>query len=234
MRKRMKRVLCLVLSLTAAAGLMLVRDSAAWFDSQTGSPLGQTMSIGKMNYTCSGSLQSIFKQNGTSFIITDENLLMDVVNDGSANDGQITGNAITITNYSLIDTEVRFQITYTSPLDGSDAVFSPNASTGIATDSTSHVTTAVDSVLEAQCPDYWSYSNGYFVYSSNNNAVVPPMGQTAQSYTVLSYLAFSEEAMHSQTYAGLNTTQGMHVTVTIQARQSDIMEWADVGVLSLA
>ena len=231
MRKRMKRVVCLVLSLTAAVGLMLVRDSAAWFNSQTGSPLGQTMSIGKMNYTCSGSLQSIFKQNGSAFIITDENLLMDVVNDGSANDGQITGNAITITNYSLIDTEVRFQITYTSPLTGNDTTFSPNASTGIRT--VNGTTTAIDSVLEAQCPDCWNYSNGYFVYSDNNSAVVPPMDQTAQTYTVLSYLAFSEEAMQNQTYAGLTTKQDMSVTVTIQARQSDIMEWSDVGVLSL-
>ena len=240
MRERLKRILCLILSLTAAAGLMLVRDSAAWFDMQSGSPIGQSISIDKMNFVFTGDLNSVFKLSGSSFMVTDENLIATI----DSTNHRVTADSISCTNYSSIPTEMRFQITYKNPLNGNDATFEP-AAANIDRDTETGVTTATNAALEMRCPNAWVYdsSSSYFVYSGGETGsehIIPAIvNNTPVPYTIMTYLAFSEAALSSSTYSNLYTntqtgTKQSAVTVTVQARQSDNMIWQDVGVLSLA
>ena len=202
---------------------MLIRDSAAWFNTETGTPLGQNIHIEKMAFTFTGSLGSVYRTNSsdetTEFVITDVNLLR--------GDGKIT-----CANNSTIDTEMRFQIQY-GPLNGASGTpvtFQPSAAN---TTVNNGVKTMKDDALEIRCPDTWDYRDGYVYYSASGSNVIPKKvsaNAAAQTYDILTYLAFSEEGL-SKTYSSLGGTS-CAVTVTVQARQSDIMIWQDVATIS--
>lgn len=99
-----KRLLCLILSLTAVVGMMLVRDSAAWIDTKSGEPLPQTWIAKKMKLDFEGTLDSYLQyESGEDFIISGQNLIWD-------NGGKITGR-----NYSDMTTSIRFRVVYDTP-----------------------------------------------------------------------------------------------------------------------
>lgn len=115
-----KRLLCMVLSLTAAIGMMLVRDSAAWIDTKSGEPLPQTWSVQKMKFDFEGTLSSYLQyEDGSEYIISGQNLIWD-------NGGKISG-----VNRSDIPTNVRFRIVYDTPL-GENQVYAGGAEEHLA------------------------------------------------------------------------------------------------------
>ena len=210
MRERFKRILCLVLSLTAAVGLMLVRDSAAWFNTQTGSALGQELTIQKMNFTFRGELNSYleYPESGggsSAFIISDKNLI-DGYTENNTHYAKLSGR-----NFSTIATEVRFKILYTHP------------STGVLTEysGSGDLLSAVSS---------WSFDNSthYFSHSFTTAASDTTNGD---SFDLLTSLSFSDAALDA---AGITSFRPSgsgagKIIVAIQARQADNMIWADIG-----
>ena len=73
-----KRLLCIILSLTAAIGMMLIRDSAAWIDTKSGEPLPQTWAVQKMKFDFEGTLDSYLQyDNGNDYIVSGQNLIWD-------------------------------------------------------------------------------------------------------------------------------------------------------------
>ena len=217
MRKRMKRLLCLILSLTAAAGLMLVRDSAAWFDTQTGSPLGQDINVKKVNFTFQGNLGSYLQYDpgnqNSFFIITDTNLI-------KSSTGKLSG-----TNFSTIPTEVRFQVAYKSPVTGNSAVYSGSSD-----------------ILTVTAASGWSYNttDQYFYYYNNGSYTLPAdatSSNTGTTFDLLNGIQFSEEALTNANLATTGDIQGGltgKIVVAIQARQSDNMVWGDAAWTNVA
>lgn len=115
-----KRLLCMILSLTAVIGLMLVRDSAAWIDTKSGEPLPQTWLAKKMKLDFEGTLDSYLQyEDGTEFIISGQNLIWD------------NGGKITVRNHAEIPTNVRFRIVYDTPL-GTGLVYAGGAEEHLA------------------------------------------------------------------------------------------------------
>ncbi len=103
-----KRILCIVLSLAAVCSLMLIRDSAAWLNMHTGSSPTGTICVDKMAFSFDGALGSYLQYpsgstNSGTYIVTEQNLIV------------TNGGKITVTNYSTIETEARFKITYDTP-----------------------------------------------------------------------------------------------------------------------
>ena len=200
----MKRILCLVLSLTAAAGLMLVRDSAAWIKTSTGSALGQTINVKKVAFTFSGEIGSYLQydtsDSSTAFILTDTNLV-------KKSNGAVK---LSGTNASTIPTELRYKVTYTSPRTGSSVDYSGSG----------------DLLTVTYNSSVWTYNSTdhYFYYAPNNGV----MATTTTSFDLLTGLSFSDEALQT---AGVTSTSNLHggsIVVNIQARQSDNMVWADL------
>lgn len=110
-----KRLLCIILSLTAAIGMMLIRDSAAWIDTKSGEPLPQTWAVQKMKFDFEGTLDSYLQyDNGNDYIVSGQNLIWD-------NGGKISG-----VYRADIPTNVRFRIVYDTPL-GTDQVYAGDA-----------------------------------------------------------------------------------------------------------
>lgn len=138
-----KRLLCLILSLTAVVGLMLVRDSAAWIDTKSGEPLPQIWLAKKMKLDFEGTLASYYQNDaGEEFIISGQNLIWD------------NGGKITVTNYSEIPTNVRFRIVYDTPL-GEQQVYAGGA----------------EEHLAAAIADGWTWNENDGYYYRNFDAV---------------------------------------------------------------
>lgn len=103
---KLKRIICMALSLAAVACMFLVNDSVAWINTQTGTPVGQSIAVDKMFFEFEGTLGTpLDLDNDEStpndkYILADQNLIVD-------NDGMITGK-----NHSTIPTEMRVLVTF--------------------------------------------------------------------------------------------------------------------------
>ena len=129
-----KRLLCIVLSLTAVFSMFFIKDSAAWIDSKTGEPVGQNISVKKLKFEFNGTLGSyLYTEDGKQYIITDKNLIID-------NEGEITG-----VNHSTVDTEIRWRVVYDTP-SKENVVYSGDAKEHIFVD----------------YENTWTYNDGYF------------------------------------------------------------------------
>ena len=141
-----KRLICIVLSLAAAFSLLLVRDSAAWLNTRTGTAPSGDIIVDKMAFSFDGALGSYLRYpdaGHAEYVVTEQNLIV------------TNGGKISVTNHSSIETQVRFRITYTTPTE-SDRVYK-GVTTGSDPDS-----------LVAQIADGWTQGgtaqapDGYF------------------------------------------------------------------------
>lgn len=140
------RIICIVLSLAAVFSLLLIRDSAAWLDTVTGTPPNSEIRVDKMAFSFDGTLGSYLQytsgaNQGDRYVVTEQNLIV------------TNGGKITVTNHSTIATEARFKITYDTPSE-TGRVFR-NVKTGNNPDS-----------LAVTLDDHWIQkdSDGYFYY----------------------------------------------------------------------
>lgn len=192
---KLKRIICFALSFAAVACMFLVRDSVAWVDTHTGTPLGQYITASRLFIEFSGNLGTDFSYDtmtGVSdtsgeFIIPGQNLVVD-------NGGKITG-----TNYSTIVTEIRVLVEY----DGDEY-------TGLNGD---------DFVVEFA--DGWSKGDddNFFYYTAGLPALTGAQvaAGTGVQFDIIDGIYYDVDG----TYAGL----GAEVTVTIQAKQAEHVEW---------
>lgn len=195
-----KRLLCLLLSLTAVFSMFFIKDSAAWIDTETGAPLGQQINVKKLNFELFGKLNSYlyYEEDGKQYIISDQNLIFD-------NEGKINGN-----NYSSVATDVRWRVIYDTPAQ-SGVVYSADPYED----------------LLVEYDSGWTYNaeDGYFhksfdavVGSSPFNAI-NSISYNGQNITKEEYLP--EQDGRTNPFTG-------SVTVEFQAKQADFVEWTDI------
>ena len=201
-----KTIVCIVLSLAAVCSLALIRDSAAWFDTQTGQPLTQEIQAKKMYFEFNGKLASYLHKETTGnadFIITDQNLITD-------NEGKISG-----INYSTIATDVRFRIVYDKPSQ-QNTVYTGSASDDLA----------VEAASGWSGPD----ADGYFstqlaaVQSETYFNMINSIAFDGEKVTRASYLP--------EDGSGNITPFSGSIRVEIQAKQHDHVTWAEIAAIS--
>lgn len=222
MRKRIQRILCLVLSLTAAVGLMLVRDSAAWFKTRTGTPIGQAINATTMDFEFIGELDSGLlypaENNNAAapFVITGKNLIegyTETVGGTTTRYVKLTG-----INHSTTPTEVRFKIFYTHPSTGATLVYGEDP----------------DSLMSATAASGWTEdnSNNEFYFTRHLDAVAAANASTGVKFDLLTDLSFDNDAVNSANISSFSTGSDGKIVIAIQARQSGNMIWEDVGSIT--
>lgn len=201
---RVKRVLCIVLSLAAVFSLMLIRESAAWINTKSGDPLSQELIAKSLRFEFAGTLGTYLKnEEGATveeYILPGENLIID-------NEGKITG-----TNYSTIATDVRFQVTY------------DKATSGGSVSTVCHGGSDEDLVISVGSG--FTLDGDYFVRSFNAGS------GAAVVFTLLNSVQFNED-VSSALYLPKDDSGDVHphsgnVQVVVQAKQHDHMEWTDI------
>lgn len=200
-----KKLLCIVLSLAAVCSLFLIRDSVAWFDTDTGSPATGTIRVDKMAFSFDGSLGSYLQytsgsHNGEKYLVTEQNLIV------------TNGGRITVTNYSTILTEARFHITY-------DAV---NPSTH-QKETRTYTAAATDS-LSVSLDSHWIQdgNTGYFEYYS----VLPdPEGETAEE--ISGTKGFAPVAANAETFTPVDAINKIMYLDELFVNGSDVLQKSD-------
>jgi len=196
--KKVIPFICLAAAVLVAAGILLVRQSAAWLDTDINDPLPQDITVDKMYFDFDGSLGTDFTYadgNNAEFILPGYNLICD-------NGGKITG-----VNHSTIATEVRVLITY---MDGSTEK-----------DYDSSVT---NQILQVDFGSGWAKkSPPDRYYYKSFNAV--PLADSADGvpFDVITCLKF-KPGIDKATYSGEDTG----ITITIQAKQDEYVDWATI------
>lgn len=212
-----KRLLCIVLSLSAIFSVLLIRDSAAWFNTRSGEPLPQELRIRKLNFDFDGELGSYlqYTNDQSDFIMSDQNLILN-------NDGKIS-----LTNYSTIKTSVRFCIVYDTPKE-EDRMFSNSAS----------------DILSATVADGWTFNaeTGYFEHE-DFDVVESDEGESMDVLTSI-YFDSTKVAALTDTFEldgsgnpvldsnGNKVAFSGNIKVVFQAKQAEKVDWADIGTIS--
>ncbi len=197
-----KRLLCILLSLTAVFSMFFIKDSAAWIDTETGAPLSQRVLAKKLNFEFNGRLGSYlyYTEDGEQYVVSDQNLIFD-------NEGKITG-----TNYSTVDTEVRFRVIYDTP-----------AAEGVV-----YSATADEDLLVEYDPS-WTYNDGYF-YREFTSLL------GSEEFAVINSICYNGENITKEEYLpevdGRITPFGGKITVEFQAKQKDFVEWTDIFTIT--
>ena len=201
---RVKRVLCIVLSLAAVFSLLLIRDSAAWINTSSGDPLSGTVTARKLNFDFAGTLGSYLSEGGVEYILPGQNLIID-------NGGQITG-----VNYSTIDTEIRFQVKYATP---------SNASVVCASETGEDLEITVGTDFSGHCSGGWWYYNGSGGFAATNGNGTP--------FVLLQEIKYSE-SITKEAYRSLisSTNTTGTVSVVVQAKQKGFADWTDIAAFN--
>lgn len=199
-----KRLLCILLSLTAVFSMFFIKDSAAWIDTETGAPLGQRILAKKLNFEFKGKLGSYlyYTDNGEQYVISDQNFIVD-------NEGKITG-----INYSSVDTQVRFRVIYDTP-EAENNIYRGDASED----------------LLVTCDSSWTYNaeDGYFhrdfaaVLGSEEFNIINMICYNGENITKEEYLPEID---------GRTNPFGGKVTIEFQAKQKDFVEWTDIWTVT--
>lgn len=219
-----KKLLCIVLSLAAVCSLLLIRDSAAWLDTKTGSSPRGTIMVDKMAFSFEGKLGSYLTYPsgsttpGKSYIVTEQNLIV------------TNGGKITATNHSTIDTEARFKIYYDTP----GHLYLNNAAieyTGSATDSLS-ATIGENWVLNPT-DNYYYYYQPLAEGASERVAGFP--ANDASTVDVITNLMYLDELYvngtdvlnHADYFVGGKPFEGS-VHVVFEAKQKEYVNWETI------
>ena len=211
---RVKRILCIVLSLAAVFSLAMIRDSVAWINTQSGTPLGQNISAKKLNFTFAGTLGSdLLDPTGNEYIVPGRNLI------------NSNGGAITATNSSTIKTEIRFKVIYHKPVSsggsiGRETVVYAEDSNGNPA-SGQHLTVTKGTGFTFDSTDNYFYSGEIAAVSSET------------LITLISSIAYNDAAVTMELYNpkinGVRVPFQGYVKVIVQAKQKDHVGWNDVG-----
>ena len=222
-----KKLLCMVLSLAAACSLMLIRDSAAWQNTNTGVSPSSLIVVDKMAFQFEGKLGSYLEypegtNQGDAYVVTEQNLIV------------TNGGRITVTNHSTIPTEARFKIYYDTP----GHLYANNAAieySGSDTDS-----------LSVDIGDNWilNTTDGYYYYQlpTPEGESAPPAGFPAVSSSdtptpvdVITNLMYLDELYvngtdvlnHADYFVGGTPFSG-EVHVIFEAKQADLVDWTQI------
>lgn len=221
-----KKLLCIVLSLAAVCSIMLIRDSAAWFDTHTGSSPSSTIVVDKMAFQFEGKLGSYLTypsgstNAGDAYVVTEQNLIV------------TNGGKITATNLSTIPTEARFKIYYDTP----GHLYANNAAieyTGSATDSLSAVI-GENWVLD-QTDNYYYYYQPLAQGASTREAGFPAVTGTPEPIDVVADIMYLDELYvngtdilnHADYFAGGTPFAGS-VHVVFEAKQKEFVDWTTI------
>lgn len=221
MRERLKTILCIVLSLTAAVGLMLVRDSAAWINTHTGSPLSQSLASKQFKFEFSGAVHSALEYtDGTPFVITDRNL----VRGGTGAEDSAKKTSLQGVNKSQIATQIRFKVFYTSPVNNPTGTLSEYDGSNSCIVQVDYNTTN------------WSFDSTNHYFYRTLNAVNLSTNPNGVAFDLLYGIQLSDDnleaAMESAGVSTISSLNNGRVMVAIQVRQSDFMMWSDLGAFN--
>lgn len=202
-----KRLLCIVLSLTAVFSMLFIKDSAAWIDTETGAPLGQQILVKKLNFEINGKLNSyLYYEDGGQYIISDQNLIFD-------NDGRITG-----VNYSTVDTEFRCRVVYDTP-DQKGVVYSGSDE--------EHLCVEFDKTSD----DMWIYNADDGYYYSEFDAVLG-----SETFRIINSIYYNGEKVTKEKYLpevnGKTDPFKGEIKIEFQAKQKDFVEWTDIWTVT--
>lgn len=229
-----KKLLCIVLSLAAVCSLLLIRDSAAWQNTNTGVSPSSTIVVDKMAFSFEGKLGTYLEyptgtNQGDPYLVTEQNLIV------------TNGGKITVTNHSTIPTEARFKIYYDTPghlYENNEAI----VYTGSATDS-----------LSAEIGENWilNTTDGYYYYQlpTPDGGTAPPAGFSAVGSTdtpapvdVITNLMYLDELYdnngtdilnHADYFVNGNPFAGS-VHVIFEAKQKDFVTWQQITAWATA
>ena len=230
-----KKLLCIVLSLAAACSLLLVRDSTAWFDTQTATSPSSLIVVDKMAFSFDGTLGSYLEypsgatHAGDPYLVTEQNLIV------------TNGGKITVTNYSTIPTEARFKITYDARIENTTTTVE-RTYTGSATDS-----------LSATIDPRWvlNSSDSYYYFNWSDSVVgFPAASGTPEPVDAITNIMYLDELfrvdpqsgelvtlpgggyddiLHQSDYfpAGGDPFSGS-VHIIFEAKQKDYVDWQTI------
>lgn len=228
------KIICLVLSLVFLAGVFGFGGTYAWFTTYGGGGSDGVLhnfKTGNIGYTLVGSFNSelINQTEGEKVFIQPEDELLA----GLAEEYQYTNMPenlkMYISNTSLVNTQLRFKITYTY-FD-----FENKKEKDFVYDG------AENSPLFVGLADGWQFvaqdSNatqsaegrvgGYFYYG-NENEYIPSVTEGTQYLPLFTSLRYSGE--NSDFPANLyNENTDFKVTVTFEAKQADFVNWTTIG-----
>lgn len=209
---RIKRIVGIILSLAAVFSLALIRDSVAWINTQSGTPLAQSITAKKLNFEFSGTLGSyLMDGSGDEYILPGQNLIVD------------NGGHITALNTSTIVTALRFKVIYDAPGQGNSSIVcsDSNIKTGtIATDEANPC-----AVLISPGSNFSYGNDGFFYY----NSIPAVTGSSGTSITLLNSIEYNEGATSVDLYNpkvnGTRTPFEGNVQVIVQAKQQNHVNW---------
>ena len=222
---KIRRILCIVLSIAAACSLMLMRDSVAWVEMRDSTPVTGSLVFEELDFDIIGKLQSYYFKADTGddkYIITDQNLITD-------NEGKIS-----IVNHSTIATDVRFRVVYSKPgVSANDGMvnYTADASDYLTVTPASGWGTVVNNESTSN-PD----SNGYFYRSfaaGSKNNTTPVDMITNISYSELATDEASRNAYLPTSNGEVDAFDGT-VRVEIQAKQQNYVDWTTIGDIQIS
>lgn len=191
------KIICLVLSLAVVFGLLGANGTYAWFVTISGA--GNNAS--SRHNLVSGNIGMVLEGdfNTTDLILPEESNLL-------------SEGGISISNTSLVDTEVRIKVAYT--------YFDEN---GTLCD-VDYAGENTEFVVEAASG--WTFnSDGYFYYETPLLAVTDSASEPIQIFSALYYSGENSE-FSADNY---DSTTDFKVTLTFQAKQAKYAEWSDIG-----
>ncbi len=221
------RIICLVLSLVLIVGLAGANGAYAWFFAGSGGGAGaggtHWLTTGNVGYTLVGDFKEFTSDDADNPIIPivpEDRLLADLSEDKVLADYENC--KMYLSNTSSVDSELRIKVTYGYGKNGAIVVYD-GAETSPLT-------------VEFTNSDLWSYdsANGYFVFVAdivNPNPVIPAhdaAAENAESFVIPMFnsIRYSGENTESDMISGESLT----VTVTIELRQSQYVDWEAFNV----
>ena len=211
---KIKKILCIVLSLAAASSLLLMRDSVAWFHVQDSTAVTGDLVFGELDFDFLGKLQSYYFKSDTGtdkYIITDQNLITD------------NGGKISVVNHSTIATDVRFRVAYSKPGESSMINYTGSGSDHLIVTVASGWGTVVNDVSTSD-PDSDGYFYKSFAAGSKSNTtpvdMITSITFDGDKVTRADYLPASGSTV---------TPFSGTVRVEIQAKQHDYVDWTTIG-----
>lgn len=186
-----KRIACLVLCLAVVFGVISFNSTQAWF--VAGTEKHQYLTSGEISYTVSGAFRDF---SNTKIFPGDE--LIDT--------------ALSLTNSSNIDTQLRVKILFTK-------YGSSNISTTEVYDSTSH-----NSALEVVMDSAWVMGSDNYYYYNGDSYVV----QTTDTGSIPLISSVKYNGANTNIYNSGNT---VNVSVVIESKQAHYVTWTQLGTV---
>lgn len=222
------KIICLILSAALLVGLACANGAYAWFTLSAGGSLGgaggkHSFATGNVGYMLTGSFTADFD---SSKIVPEDELLAQFDSELNTVDiakiSEYPECKMFIESTSSIDSQLRIKVVYG---------YGDEAEVTFDNSETSPLT------VELTDPSLWSYNDGYLYYGNFDEA-------TKSSAVISAFDAAAEGAtpkviplFNSIRYSGENTENEMisgkklNVKVIFEARQSDYVDWAQVGTI---